>query len=194
MGNDCKPQPDGASMPLTRLAHGRVRDPRSNARRPMPTGPGVPRGALAIGLLTPVIWQVRPRHTRRPTPTGPGVPRGARAVALVRLGRPATNEQKTNGALGGIRTHDLSLRRAALYPAELQAHCCGRPLGRVRNRPMKCGAEGESRTRTPLRALRPERSASAISPPRHDVSRRIRPGGGRWGTRTSDLLRVKQAL
>ena len=154
----------------------------------------LPRGARAVGLLTPVIWQVRPRHTPRPTPTGPGVPRGARAVALVRLGRPATNEQKTNGALGGIRTHDLSLRRAALYPAELQAHCCGRPLGRVRNRPMKCGAEGESRTRTPLRALRPERSASAISPPRHDVSRRIRPGGGRWGTRTSDLLRVKQAL
>ena len=30
------------------------------------------------------------------------------------------------GALGGIRTHDLSLRRAALYPAELQAHKCGR--------------------------------------------------------------------
>ena len=27
-----------------------------------------------------------------------------------------------NGALGGIRTHGLSLRRAALYPAELQAH------------------------------------------------------------------------
>ena len=26
-----------------------------------------------------------------------------------------------NGALGGIRTHGLSLRRAALYPAELQA-------------------------------------------------------------------------
>ena len=30
------------------------------------------------------------------------------------------------GALGGIRTHDLSLRRAALYPAELQAHKCGK--------------------------------------------------------------------
>ena len=30
------------------------------------------------------------------------------------------------GALGGIRTHDLSLRRAALYPAELQAHKGGR--------------------------------------------------------------------
>ena len=26
-----------------------------------------------------------------------------------------------NGALGGARTHDLSLRRAALYPSELQA-------------------------------------------------------------------------
>jgi hypothetical protein len=26
-----------------------------------------------------------------------------------------------NGALGGARTHDLSLRRAALYPTELQA-------------------------------------------------------------------------
>ena len=29
--------------------------------------------------------------------------------------------KQKNGALGGIRTHDLSLRRAALYPAELQA-------------------------------------------------------------------------
>ena len=29
--------------------------------------------------------------------------------------------QEEYGALGGIRTHDLSLRRAALYPAELQA-------------------------------------------------------------------------
>ena len=28
---------------------------------------------------------------------------------------------KKDGALDGIRTHDLSLRRAALYPAELQA-------------------------------------------------------------------------
>ena len=27
------------------------------------------------------------------------------------------------GALGEIRTHDLRLRRATLYPAELQAHC-----------------------------------------------------------------------
>ena len=28
---------------------------------------------------------------------------------------------RESGALGGIRTHDLSLRRAALYPAELRA-------------------------------------------------------------------------
>ena len=68
------------------------------------------------------------------------------------------------GALGGIRTHDLSLRRAALYPAELQAHF------RLESRLEIHGAEGESRTRTPLRALRPERSASAISPPRHEGS------------------------
>ncbi len=27
-----------------------------------------------------------------------------------------------NGALGGIRTHDLWLRRPTLYPAELRAH------------------------------------------------------------------------
>ena len=65
---------------------------------------------------------------------------------------------KNNGALGGIRTHDLSLRRAALYPAELQARVTGILQG--------CGAEGEIRTHTPLRALRPERSASTISPPR----------------------------
>ncbi len=32
-----------------------------------------------------------------------------------------TESGMKNGALGGIRTHDLSLRRAALYPAELQA-------------------------------------------------------------------------
>ncbi len=40
--------------------------------------------------------------------------------ATPRSYRSATGEY---GALGGIRTHDLSLRRAALYPAELQAHC-----------------------------------------------------------------------
>jgi hypothetical protein len=28
---------------------------------------------------------------------------------------------RESGALGGARTHDLSLRRAALYPTELQA-------------------------------------------------------------------------
>lgn len=36
---------------------------------------------------------------------------------------PWTLSVPRSGALGGIRTHDLSLRRAALYPAELQAHC-----------------------------------------------------------------------
>ena len=36
------------------------------------------------------------------------------ATVLPRLG-------EVGGALGGIRTHGLSLRRAALYPAELQA-------------------------------------------------------------------------
>ena len=75
------------------------------------------------------------------------------------------------GALGGIRTHDLSLRRAALYPAELQAHkVWTNPRTEFYFNKHKYGAEGESRTRTPLRALRPERSASAISPPRHEVS------------------------
>ena len=74
--------------------------------------------------------------------------------------------QEEYGALGGIRTHDLSLRRAALYPAELQAHYAINAYMNVT--PIKkIGAESESRTRTPLRALRPERSASAISPPRH---------------------------
>ena len=37
------------------------------------------------------------------------------ATVLPRLG-------EVGGALGGIRTHGLSLRRAALYPSELQAH------------------------------------------------------------------------
>ena len=31
-------------------------------------------------------------------------------------------QKKENGALGGARTHDLVLRRDALYPTELQAH------------------------------------------------------------------------
>ena len=34
----------------------------------------------------------------------------------------ALTTELTAPALGGIRTRDLSLRRAALYPAELQAH------------------------------------------------------------------------
>ena len=33
-----------------------------------------------------------------------------------------------DGALGGIRTHDPCLRRAILYPAELQAHCFCAPM------------------------------------------------------------------
>ena len=44
-------------------------------------------------------------------------PRGVLGGFLSRLQR----KQIRNGALGGTRTHGLSLRRAALYPTELQA-------------------------------------------------------------------------
>ena len=56
---------------------------------------------------------------------------------------------KQGGALGGIRTHGLSLRRAALYPLSYKRPCRGGDLN--------------SHGRSPLR---PERSASAIPPPR----------------------------
>ena len=49
---------------------------------------------------------LRERPTERQTPSACGGFQSAK---------------QNNGALGGIRTHDLSLRRAALYPAELQA-------------------------------------------------------------------------
>ena len=51
---------------------------------------------------------------------------------------PRLSRQRTRlefgGALGGTRTHDLILRRDALYPSELQA---------------RAGAEGGTRTHTP---------------------------------------------
>ena len=83
------------------------------------------------------------------------------ATVLPRLG-------EVGGALGGIRTHGLSLRRAALYPSELQAHETDPDPGDLCDYDTReGGAEGEIRTPTPLRALRPERSASAVSPLRH---------------------------
>ena len=114
------------------------------------------------------------------------------------------SEVDTLSALGGTRTHGLSLRRAALYPTELQAHAESQGTSRRSN----CGAEGGTRTHTPVRALRPERSASTIPPLRHDYRGMQCVGysdtnetlvispyyGGRSRTRTSDLLRVKQAL
>ena len=120
---------------------------------------------------------------------------GLETYAATAWARITMTDRRTgcSGALGGIRTHDLSLRRAALYPAELQARDVSSLSG---NTPVD-GAEGEIRTRTSLRTLRPERSASTVSPPRRSPASHSfldRAGGGRWGTRTSDLLRVKQAL
>ena len=43
------------------------------------------------------------------------------AVATTSNPAPRVSSFDLNGALGGIRTHGLSLRRAALYPTELQA-------------------------------------------------------------------------
>ena len=93
--------------------------------------------------------------------------------------------EPTTSAFAGLRSIQLSYKRTG---AEIN------PLVEFYIDPNKFGAEGESRTRTPLRALRPERSASAISPPRHGFFSLVNSVGGRWGTRTSDLLRVKQAL
>ena len=96
--------------------------------------------------------------------------------------------EPTTSAFAGLRSIQLSYKRTG---AETN------PLVEFYIDPQTNGAEGESRTRTPLRALRPERSASAISPPRHGISsliHAIKSVGGRWGTRTSDLLHVKQAL
>ena len=66
--------------------------------------------------------------------------------------------EPTTSAFAGLRSIQLSYKRTG---AEIN------PLVEFYIDPNKFGAEGESRTRTPLRALRPERSASAISPPRH---------------------------
>ena len=54
----------------------------------------------------------RPSVGLRERPTGRQTPSTHRVIQ---------SAKQNNGALGGIRTHDLSLRRAALYPAELQA-------------------------------------------------------------------------
>ena len=94
----------------------------------------------------------------------------------------SNKEQKlVNGALGGIRTHGLSLRRAALYPLSYK-RVKTNPLPIVPGtRPgtvMGIGAEGGSRTHTPFQALRPERSASTISPLRHVTNPGL-PAGGR---------------
>ena len=101
------------------------------------------------------------------------------ATALRRSG-------EVGGALGGIRTHGLSLRRAALYPSELQAPETG-PGDLCDYDTREGGAEGEIRTPTPLRALRPERSASAVSPLRHVGLPVIIPPGSWWAMQDSNL-------
>ncbi len=65
----------------------------------------------------------------------------------------------TTSAFAGLRSIQLSYKRT----------CVGESTTEFYFNNCTYGAEGESRTRTPLRALRPERSASAISPPRHEV-------------------------
>ena len=78
----------------------------------------------------------------------------------------------SGGALGGTRTHGLSLRRAALYPTELQAH------NKMVSWPNRdAGAEGGIRTHTPVRILRPERSASTVPPLRPIIVKFPRSGG-----------------
>ena len=74
-----------------------------------------------------------------------------------------------NGALGGTRTHGLILRRDALYPTELQARTDVLMVPRVGFEPTR-----------PQGALRPERSASAVPPPRLVIQGNV-PGidGGR---------------
>ena len=43
-----------------------------------------------------------------------------------------------NGALGGTRTHNLSLRKAALYPVELQAHQADHAITLIGNKAIAC--------------------------------------------------------
>ena len=59
----------------------------------------------------------------------PGVVRGAHRTSLREFcSRSSTKKPPLQvvffGALGEIRTHDPCLRRAILYPAELQVHAC----------------------------------------------------------------------
>ncbi len=44
---------------------------------------------------------------------------------------PYDSENSASGVLGGIRTHDLTIRNHTLYPAELQGHKKSRNLQSV---------------------------------------------------------------
>ena len=87
----------------------------------------------AVHLPVSSIVEIRPSQfasadsTRRALTTISHIARQCRKASHKTNG-PRTDRGTIGeyGALGGIRTHDLSLRRAALYPAELQAHKCGR--------------------------------------------------------------------
>ena len=92
--------------------------------------------------------------------------------------------EPTTSAFAGLRSIQLSYKRTVRLPARPGAKPTGEyvvPRARVElARP--CGHYALNVARLPFR------HPGTVCP------KRIRPGGGRWGTRTSDLLRVKQAL
>ncbi len=97
------------------------------------------RGQRVFGFQTNIVLRERPTKLYKVS-ADRGIPRIANEASDI-AGRSERSKGKQNspkqknGALGGIRTHDLSLRRAALYPAELQARgtgICGVLVPRVR--------------------------------------------------------------
>jgi hypothetical protein len=72
-----------------------------------------------------------------------------------------------SGALGGIRTHGLSLRRAALYPLSYKRLLRLKGLDN-HTTVMVMVPKGRFELPRPQGALRPERSASAVPPLRHE--------------------------
>jgi hypothetical protein len=84
-------------------------------------------GALTVFNLSGKLW-------------GPKLPNSAVCLPIAYLAHPLSTNSSKTGAPEKIRTSDLCLRRAALYPAELRAHSALHSLrGRQRQRWMRRG-------------------------------------------------------
>ena len=111
--------------------------PRGCTRAPAPK-PGFRSNGMARSAVATHCVAVEPTTpafgggARRAQPAWPAAPRdGERGmrerVAAGMQARACTEaglSDEGDGALGGTRTHDPSLRRAVLYPTELRARCC----------------------------------------------------------------------